>query len=59
MARYNIDTCALLVELNVSQWTARKLDRSTTDELVATSMHRLRVRLGLTRTCLQGVASWK
>jgi hypothetical protein len=34
MARYNIDTCALLVELNVSQWTARKLDRSTTDELV-------------------------
>ena len=35
MARYNIDTCALLVELNVSQWTARKLDRSTTDELVS------------------------
>jgi len=34
MTRYNIDTCALLVELNVSQWTARKLDRSTTDELV-------------------------
>ena len=35
MTRYNIDTCALLVELNVSQWTARKLDRSTTDELVS------------------------
>lgn len=34
MTRYNIDTCALLVELNISQWTARKLDRSTTDELV-------------------------
>jgi hypothetical protein len=34
MTRYNIDTCALLVELNVAQWTARKLDRSTTDELV-------------------------
>ena len=35
IARYNIDSCALLVELNVSQWTARKLDRSTTDELVS------------------------
>jgi len=34
MSRYNIDTCALLVELNVSQWTARKLDRSTTEQLV-------------------------
>ena len=34
MTRYNIDTCALLVELSISQWTARKLDRSTTDELV-------------------------
>ena len=34
MARYSIDTCALLVELSVSQWTARKLDKSTTEELV-------------------------
>ena len=36
MTRYNIDTCAMLVELSVSQWTARKLDRSVSDELVAT-----------------------
>lgn len=35
MTRYNIDTCAMLVELSVSQWTARKLDRSVSDELVA------------------------
>ena len=34
MARYNIDTCAMLVEFNASQWTARKLDRSTSDEVV-------------------------
>ena len=34
MTRYNIDTCALLVELSVSQWTARKLDKSTTDEII-------------------------
>lgn len=34
MTRYNIDTCALLVELSISQWTARKLDKSTTEELV-------------------------
>ena len=34
MTRYNIDTCALLVELSVSQWTARKLDRSVSEELV-------------------------
>jgi len=33
--RYNIDTCALLVEFNASVWTARKLDKSTTDEVVA------------------------
>jgi hypothetical protein len=35
MTRYNIDTCALLIELSVSQWTARKLDKSTTEELVS------------------------
>jgi hypothetical protein len=34
MTRYNIDTCALLAEFNVSQWTARKLDKSTTDEVI-------------------------
>lgn len=33
-ARYNIDSCALLVEFNASQWTARKLDKSTTDEVI-------------------------
>lgn len=32
--RYNIDTCSMLVEFNTSVWTARKLDRGTTDELV-------------------------
>jgi hypothetical protein len=35
MTRYNLDTCAMLVELSVSQWTARKLDRTVSDELVA------------------------
>ena len=34
MARYSIDSCALLVEFNASQWTARKLDKSTTEEVV-------------------------
>jgi hypothetical protein len=32
--RYSIDTCALLVEFNASVWTARKLDRKVTDEVV-------------------------
>lgn len=36
MTRYNIDTCAMLVEVNMTQWTARKLDKSTTDEILAT-----------------------
>lgn len=36
MARFNIDTCALLVELNAPMWTARKLDRGATDEIVTT-----------------------
>lgn len=34
MARYNLDTCAMLVEFNVSQWTARKLDKSATDDVI-------------------------
>jgi hypothetical protein len=34
MQRYNIDTCAMLVEFNASVWTARKLDRNVTDEVV-------------------------
>ena len=34
MTRYNIDTCAMLVELSISQWTARKLDKSTTSEVL-------------------------
>lgn len=34
MERFNLDTCAMLVEFNVSQWTARKLDKSTTDEII-------------------------
>jgi len=33
--RYNLDTCSMLVEFNASVWTARKLDRSTTDEVVS------------------------
>ena len=33
--RHNIDTCAMLVEFNASVWTARKLDKTTTDEVVA------------------------
>jgi len=32
--RLNIDTAAMIVEFNASVWTARKLDRSATDELV-------------------------
>lgn len=34
MTRFNIDTCAMLVEFNASQWTARKLDKGATDEIV-------------------------
>ena len=33
--RHNIDTCSMLVEFNASVWTARKLDKTTTDEVVA------------------------
>ncbi len=32
--RYNIDTCAMLTEFNASVWTARKLDKSATEEIV-------------------------
>lgn len=32
--RYSLDTCSMLVEFNAPVWTARKLDRSTTDEVV-------------------------
>lgn len=33
--RYSIDTCAMLAEFNASVWTARKLDKGATDEIVA------------------------
>ena len=33
--RLNIDTCAMLVEFNASVWTARKLDKTTTNEVVS------------------------
>ena len=33
--RYAIDTCAMLTEFNASVWTARKLDRTATEEVVA------------------------
>lgn len=33
--RYNIDTCSVLVEFSAPVWTARKLDRTTTDEVVS------------------------
>lgn len=35
MAKYGIETSALLVEFRASVWTARKLDKATTDEVVA------------------------
>jgi hypothetical protein len=35
MSRFNIDTCSMLVEFNASVWTARKLDRKVSDEVVA------------------------
>ncbi len=34
MTRYNIDTCAMLAEFNASVWTARKLDKGATEEVV-------------------------
>lgn len=33
--RFNIDTIAMLVEFNASVWTARKLDRKVSEEVVA------------------------
>jgi hypothetical protein len=33
--RYNIDTCSMLNEFNASVWTARKLDKSATEEVVS------------------------
>lgn len=32
--RFNIDTCSMIVEFNASVWTARKLDRKVTGEVV-------------------------
>lgn len=34
--RYNIDSCSMIVEFNASVWTARKLDKGVTDEVVYT-----------------------
>ncbi len=35
MTKYGIDTCAMLAEFNASVWTARKLDRGATEEIVS------------------------
>lgn len=35
MTNVNLDTCAMLVEFNASVWTARKLDRTVSDEVEA------------------------
>jgi len=35
--RYNIDTCSMLTEFNASVWTARKLDKSATEEVVSSN----------------------
>jgi len=32
--RYNLDTCSMLAEFSASVWTARKLDRTATEEIV-------------------------
>jgi hypothetical protein len=34
--RYNLDTCSMLVEFSAPVWTARKLDKTTTDEVQQT-----------------------
>lgn len=31
--KYNLDTCSMLVEFNAPMWTARKLDKGTTEEV--------------------------
>lgn len=33
--RFDISTCATLVEISISTWTARKLDRGVSDEIIA------------------------
>jgi hypothetical protein len=33
--KLNLHSCAMIVEFNASQWTARKLDRKVTDEVIA------------------------
>jgi hypothetical protein len=34
MSTYNLDTCTMLVEFNASVWTAKKLDKTVTDEVL-------------------------
>jgi hypothetical protein len=34
MSFMNLDTCSMLVEVNIGSWTARKLDKSATEEVV-------------------------
>jgi hypothetical protein len=33
LPKYNLDTCSMLVEFNAPMWTARKLDKGTTEEV--------------------------
>ncbi len=52
--RYNLDTCAMLVEFNASIWTARKLDKGTTDEVISTKSAKAKDAARVNKNLLAG-----
>lgn len=56
MSEISISTSAMLVDLNVSVWTARKLDKKTGDEIIASKQARNRQAASVSKHLLAGVS---
>jgi len=54
--RFNLDTCSMLVEFNASVWTARKLDKSTTEEVQQTKQAKAKNAARVTKHMLAGTS---
>jgi Protein of unknown function (DUF3150) len=51
---YNISTCAMLAEFNASVWTARKLDKGATDEIVSSKNAKAKDAARVNKSLLAG-----
>ena len=54
--KYNLDTCSMLVEFSAPMWTARKLDKNTTEEVRQTKEAKAKGAARVTKNMLAGTS---